>query len=167
MKLAISAKTRDRSRYVELIDITKIGGEVWKNFWFDRREPDAFMLEALARAWPEYGYWLCTGATNVRSGHICPPNAVCYEQNVTPMITAQSQLKTGTELAAAVEATMQQFPEHEEHIASTLHNFLNGKSMHFMEPATVLMVDPLFKKIRALNQINQMSETEAKLQDKQ
>lgn len=74
MKFVIAAETADRSRYVQLKDVTGISGDVWKNFWFDRREPDAYMLETLSQAWPKYAFWLATGITDPERGHIAPSN---------------------------------------------------------------------------------------------
>ena len=73
MKHVISAQTADKARYIQLKELTGISGDVWKNFWFDRREPDAHMLESLCIAWPQYAFWLSTGITDPIYGHVAPP----------------------------------------------------------------------------------------------
>ncbi len=36
------------------------------------RSPRADVLEAIAREWPQYSYWLLTGETMPEQGHISP-----------------------------------------------------------------------------------------------
>lgn len=164
LKLAISAKTRDRTRYVQLKEVTGISGDIWKNFWFDRREPDALMLEAVSRAWPEYAYWLATGATNVTGGHLCPETAFCYEPNAIPLITSDAFLKAGVEAATIVDKAFLECPEEEQEIADLIHNFLAGKSVHKFPQKSWWMIDEAFKKIREFNQIAKIRNKEAEMQ---
>lgn len=163
MKLAILAKTRDRTRYVQLKEQTGISGDIWKNFWFDRREPDALMLEAISRAWPEFAYWLVTGATNLASGHICPPNAFCYEVGITPLITSEAFLRTGVDLAQTIEETVKANPDEEEDIYAVLHGFLEGRVIHTLPPKSALGIDGIFKKIQSLNQIEKVLSKEKEI----
>lgn len=72
MRQVITSTTSDRSRYIELMEKTGISANVWKNFWFDRREPDALMVERLCQAWPEYALWVTTGVSDVENGHKAP-----------------------------------------------------------------------------------------------
>lgn len=167
MKQVIAAKTRDRSRYVQLKEATSISGDIWKNFWFDRREPDGAMLEALSRAWPEYAYWLATGATDVTSGHLCPETAFCFEPGATPLVTADAFLKAGVEAASLVDRAFQTAPEDEEQIATAIHNFLSGGSVHRFPAKAHDVLDQAFKKIRAFNQIAKIRNKEAGMQSEE
>lgn len=164
MKLAIAAKTRDRTRYVQLKEVTGISGDIWKNFWFDRREPDALMLEALARAWPDYAFWLVTGATNVGSGHLCPSAAFCFEPGTAQLITDDALLKAGVEAAKSVEKIFADFPEDEEKIAAVLHGYLNGDAVHFPPKKCEQSMDIVFKKVKAFNHISKLRSKEAAMQ---
>ncbi|MDW5415646.1 hypothetical protein R6242_03560 [Iodobacter sp. CM08] len=72
IKLVIQVRISDRSRYVDLQQITGISGNIWKNFWHARREPSAEMLESIAKTWPEYALWLTTGILYPAIGQIRP-----------------------------------------------------------------------------------------------
>lgn len=164
LKLAIASKTRDRTRYVQLKELTGISGDIWKNFWFDRREPDALMLEAVSRAWPEYAYWLVTGATNVTNGHLCPETALCYEPSATPLITSDAFLKAGVEAAILVDRAISEYPEETSEVTEVIHNFLRGESLHRFPAKSSLRIDEAFKKIREFNQIAKIRNKEAEMQ---
>lgn len=72
MRQVIATGTPDRSRYIDLMEKTGISANIWKNFWFDRKEPDAHMVERLCQAWPEYALWVTTGVSDVAHGHKAP-----------------------------------------------------------------------------------------------
>jgi hypothetical protein len=164
LRLAIAAKTRDRTRYVQLKELTGISGDIWKNFWFDRREPDAIMIEAVSRAWPEYAYWLSTGSTNVTGGHVCPESAFCYEPGAVPLITSDAFLRAGVEAAAAVDSALGKSPELANEIATVIHGFLRGDLVHQIPSNASGTVDEAFKKIREFNQIGKIRNKEAEMQ---
>lgn len=65
----------ERRRYKSLEEITKISGATWRGFWNRNGSASGEMIEAIAKTWPQYAFWLATGATDPQSGHIAPPEA--------------------------------------------------------------------------------------------
>lgn len=165
LKAVIAAETRDRTRYVQLKELTGISGDIWKNFWFDRREPDAIMIEAVSRRWPKYAYWLATGATNVACGHVCPASQLCFETDVQPSITSEAFFGAGIDLAIYLDEVLTSSTEEEqEGITTHIHNFLRGDSLHRLNARESIVVDEIFKKIKAFNRAGyiRMKEEEMK-----
>lgn len=161
MKQVIAVGTRDRTRYVELKEKTGISGDIWKKFWFNQRQPDAYMIEALARTWPEYAYWLVTGSTDVANGHICPSSAFCFELTNKSLLTSKPFLKLGTELAQDFDNAIQSCPEEADQIFEVIHNFMAGEAVHkTMELKSFWDIDGLFKKIRTFNQARKLRDSE-------
>jgi len=68
----ISAVTDERRRLKQLEEETGIPDRQWKHVWALKQRPTAHMLEALARRWPEYAFWLVSGITDVPNGHVSP-----------------------------------------------------------------------------------------------
>lgn len=68
----IRSVTDVRRRLKHLEEETGIPDRQWKHVWALKQRPTAHMLEALARRWPEYGFWLVTGLTDAANGHVSP-----------------------------------------------------------------------------------------------
>lgn len=71
----IRATTTERRRLKELEEETGIASTNWKNVWTGRQRPTAHMIEALARRWPQYAFWIATGLTDTDNGHTAPQGA--------------------------------------------------------------------------------------------
>ncbi len=65
----IREKTSDRRRGKELEELTGIPSESWKNVLNGKQRPTCHMIEAAAKQWPEYAFWLATGLTDPDFGH--------------------------------------------------------------------------------------------------
>lgn len=63
------ARTSGRQEFSDLTGIAK--GTV-TGYEQTGRSPRAEVLEAVAKQWPEYAYWLITGMTDPANGHISP-----------------------------------------------------------------------------------------------
>ncbi|MEM5426120.1 hypothetical protein [Paraburkholderia ferrariae] len=87
--LLIRAVTDDRRRSKELEEQTGIADRHWKNVWALKQRPTAQMIEALARRWPEYAFWLATGITDIPNGHLKPGQR--QTTGSSPEIDAQIQ----------------------------------------------------------------------------
>lgn len=161
----IEAKIPARMRYIELEALTKINADTWKNFWFKRRKADGQMIERIARAHPEYAFWLATGATDVANGHQCPPTAECLEPQSTPLQTATTVLQKSVAAAQAVEKLYAKCPDDPDKASKVLHGFLNGNLMHAVPEPLIWPVDDAFKAIKALNLAIQLREEERKLSE--
>jgi hypothetical protein len=60
--------SRRWQKYLE--EETGIVAQQWKNVSLLKQRPTAYMLEALARRWPQYAFWLLTGFEDVGAhGH--------------------------------------------------------------------------------------------------
>ncbi|WP_334001090.1 hypothetical protein [Burkholderia cepacia] len=68
----IRSVTDVRRRLKQLEEETGIPDRQWKHVWALKQRPTAHMLEALARRWPEYAFWLVTGLTDAANGHVSP-----------------------------------------------------------------------------------------------
>lgn len=163
LRQIISTSLQDRVRYIELEARTQISADIWKNFWFKRRKADAKMLESLAREWPQFAFWLATGATDVQNGHVCPSSVACLEWKTDTLQTAPEVLRKSVEATVIVETLYGEFPEEADQIASTLNNFLKGGSVHKMPPKSYLFIDKTFKTVKALNLAVQLRDAERKL----
>ncbi|KAJ3472822.1 hypothetical protein NLI96_g13243 [Meripilus lineatus] len=75
VRTVIRATTSERRRLKELEEETGIASTNWKNVWTGRQRPTAHMIEALARRWPQYAFWIATGLTDTDNGHTAPTGA--------------------------------------------------------------------------------------------
>jgi hypothetical protein len=75
VRSVIIATTEDRRRLKQLEEETGIPDRNWKQVWSRRQRPTAHMIEALARRWPHYAFWLATGLTDPSAGHTAPGKA--------------------------------------------------------------------------------------------
>lgn len=72
LKVLIEALLPSRNRYKTLESFSSISCDIWKNYWFDRRKPDAEMIGSVAAHWPQHAFWLATGKVDVEHGHTAP-----------------------------------------------------------------------------------------------
>lgn len=72
LKLLLLAETKERGRYSELEAGTGIPAATWRTWWTRGGAPGGLLVEAVAKRWPQFAYWLVTGRTDVRCGHDMP-----------------------------------------------------------------------------------------------
>lgn len=72
-RLVIGLKTPDRGRFRALAEASGISAENWKSFWYGRQRATEDMLSHVFCEWPEMAFWVATGLTDVRHGHVPPP----------------------------------------------------------------------------------------------
>lgn len=72
MKLAIYAELEGKRRFPKLEALTGIPINTWRSWWKNGSNPSGALVEALAKLWPQYAYWLVTGNTDIRCGHDMP-----------------------------------------------------------------------------------------------
>lgn len=88
----IRTSVSERRRLKELEEETGIPAGSWKNVWSRQQRPTAHMIEALARRWPHYAFWLVTGITDEANGHTAPPVVwICGQSRSTPKIAQDAQ----------------------------------------------------------------------------
>ncbi|MBM5570549.1 MULTISPECIES: hypothetical protein [Deefgea] len=75
VKAIISSEVDENRRSKALEEETGIPATNWKNFWTGKQKPTIDMIEAIARRWPEYAFWLATGITDQENGHTAPQRA--------------------------------------------------------------------------------------------
>jgi hypothetical protein len=51
------------------------------------------MIEALARRWPQYAFWLATGLTDAENGHTAPPDAWTSNEDKSPEETERAAVR--------------------------------------------------------------------------
>jgi hypothetical protein len=103
-KKLIAHKTTAAKRFKELEEITKIPGGTWRTWWNKDTRPSGEMIEVIARAWPEYAFWLATGIDDFPHGHISPePNQKWIRTAARDYFLAEIELKEW----------MKQYPEDE------------------------------------------------------
>ena len=84
LKLLLLAETKDRGRYADLEVSSGISAATWRTWWNRGGAPNGSLVEATAKRWPQFAYWLVTGHTDIRCGHDMPalaPEARGYISN--------------------------------------------------------------------------------------
>lgn len=66
----IRQNTSEIRRFAELEALTGIPATSWNKTFNNKQKPSAEMIQAIAQLWPEYAFWLATGVTDARNGHI-------------------------------------------------------------------------------------------------
>lgn len=89
----IRATTDDRRRLKQLEEETGIPDRNWKQVWSRKQRPTAHMLEALARRWPQYAFWVMTGITDEANGHTAPSGAWTCGQEKSDDVVEESARK--------------------------------------------------------------------------
>lgn len=72
LKLVVLAQTPDKRRFPTLEVLTGVSENTWRTWWKRGGTPSGALVEGVARAWPEYAFWLATGLTDVEYGHQIP-----------------------------------------------------------------------------------------------
>lgn len=72
LRILILSCTPEKKRFPTLESLTGVKENTWRNWWTRDSAPSAQMVEGLAREWPEFGFWLATGLTDVDYGHRMP-----------------------------------------------------------------------------------------------
>jgi hypothetical protein len=65
-------RTEEARRFKALEDESGIPAVSWRTAMNGGQRPTAEMLEVVAGKWPEHAYWLLTGCTDNRNGHVSP-----------------------------------------------------------------------------------------------
>lgn len=73
-RFVIATKTPDRGRFRALADASGISADTWKSFWYGRQRATEEMLSYVCCEWPEMAFWVATGLTDLRHGHVSPPH---------------------------------------------------------------------------------------------
>lgn len=117
----IRMNTSETRRWKELETLTGIPAANWLAAVRNKQRPTADMIEALARAWPQYAFWMVTGVTDARYGHVSADTygqlkgdgrAVYPELNDGAVASTAAYLKLNVRLhAAKYESTPYLTPE--------------------------------------------------------
>lgn len=82
----LKQRTDEARRFKSLEESTRISGATWRTFWNRNSTPSGEMVEAIARLWPQYAFWLATGGTDPLAGHVAPPGVEGIWENVNEEI---------------------------------------------------------------------------------
>ncbi|MFM0671533.1 hypothetical protein [Paraburkholderia sediminicola] len=78
--------------YLErLTEYTRISIQRWRKVFHRRQRPTPDMIEALARLFPHYAFWLVTGITDAANGHVAPDNAQTFPERLYAQSDGASQ----------------------------------------------------------------------------
>lgn len=73
LKAIITAETDEAGRFPWLQKHTGISRNTWNTWWKKENSvPSGELIEAAAKLWPKYAFWLATGVTDRRNGHTYP-----------------------------------------------------------------------------------------------
>ena len=72
LKLVIYCNTKEKRRFPQLETLTGIPQATWRSWWKHGVVPSGALVEAVAKQWPEFAYWLATGMTDIDCGHRMP-----------------------------------------------------------------------------------------------
>ena len=126
----IRMNTSETRRWKELETLTGIPAANWLAAVRNKQRPTAEMIEAVGRAWPQYAYWLVTGTTDARYGHVSADVYASMQKKgraVYPEVTASATastaayLKLGIDLYAAQYEAGSHFPEEQRYDLETAH----------------------------------------------
>lgn len=66
----IRLNTSETRRWSEMEAFTDIPASSWQKAFNGKQRPTAEMLQAVARQWPGFAFWLITGVTDAKHGHV-------------------------------------------------------------------------------------------------
>lgn len=76
-RAVITANTSEWRRWAELAASSGIPATSWQKACAGKQRPTMEMIQHVARCWPSYAFWLATGITDSRHGHVS-----CRDNNV-------------------------------------------------------------------------------------
>jgi len=80
-----------RGYFERLTEYTGISTQRWRKVFHRRQRPTPDMIEALARLFPQYAFWIATGITDSSNGHVAPANAQTFPERLYVEAEAASQ----------------------------------------------------------------------------
>ncbi len=80
LKSVIEKTTDERGRFAELEKLTQISANSWKSFWHGRQRPTCDMIAAVCERWPKFAFWLATGITDAKHGHVDSEGAASFPE---------------------------------------------------------------------------------------
>lgn len=72
LRLLISSLTPEKRRFPLLRELTGVTESTWRTWWSRGGVPSGALVEGVARAWPEYAFWVSTGVEDQQFGHFAP-----------------------------------------------------------------------------------------------
>ncbi|MBN3856758.1 hypothetical protein G3N59_25595 [Paraburkholderia sp. Ac-20340] len=69
-----------RGYFERLTEYTGISTQRWRKVFHRRQRPTPDMIEALARLFPQYAFWIATRITDSSNGHVAPANAQTFPE---------------------------------------------------------------------------------------
>lgn len=73
-RAVIRRNTSETRKWSELEALTGIPATSWQKAYNAKQRPTAEMLEAISRLWPEFAFWLVTGISDAKNGHVACVN---------------------------------------------------------------------------------------------
>lgn len=116
----ICARVPEKGRFRTLAAKSQLTEDAWRGMWYDRQRASVFMIEFAAREWPECAFWLATGITDLRHGHVAPAGVDQFpEDGISERVRAgavfrqaikiQSLRIAGSDIPLAEKALLDQF----------------------------------------------------------
>lgn len=74
LRKLIDAEAPGTRKWKDMETATGVSSSSWQDFHRGKKRATAEMIEALAKKWPEYAFWLATGISDPDFGHGAPAN---------------------------------------------------------------------------------------------
>lgn len=136
----IQRNTSDTRRYAEMEALTGIPATSWNKAYNWKQRPTVEMLQAVGRLWPEYAYWLLTGTTDAKHGHVaCQAEStqVYPERNFGPRNAARAYFLHVLEMFNRTYGDGHQYPdevsEKEAHVRLSQLEMARDAEWRFMD----------------------------------
>lgn len=148
LKLIIENATKTTNNsWKSLQTETGIKAEKWRQFYRGSTKASGEMIEAAAKSWPDFAFWLACGDTEPERGHVAPPNVKSSYPIVSgvaqPWATAERKYKQ-----ALLQQTPKSDAERDVRDKSLQEEVFKVREAHVM-PAVQLCYERI---MRALNQ---------------
>lgn len=100
LKAVLRAGMPARGFFRSLEEASGISVDSWKALAYDRQKPSPEMLSFAFSRWPDMAFWLATGVSDERFGHVAPLGVASHEKRVTkPNDKTAQYLQLALELA--------------------------------------------------------------------
>jgi len=148
LKILIEHKTEKmQNAWKTLENETGVNSQKWRQFHRGATKASSEMIEAAARTWPDFAYWLTTSDTEPECGHIAPPTI----KNAYPTLPGTAQ-KWATIERLYKQKLLLKMPtnndEREQHIESIRNEVFKVKEKQKM-PAVTLCFERIMHTLKA------------------
>ncbi|WP_284335044.1 hypothetical protein [Comamonas sp. NoAH] len=155
----VEIQVGDKGLYKKLEELTSIKASHWRDFAAGKQRPTSEMIESAARLWPQYAFWLVTGISDAKNGHIAPLEGnfpYDYERSDVPA----DFFRKAIELSDLCIDMLNEYPDFGDDPRILLRLLLTGthRSAHQLElpPEKIEPLLNLRREVRALHEAREV-----------